>query len=109
MIQTTRDPVSTSQPPSSDRATEFVAVDAGTEQYSGEKLLVAAYALVWAVLMAWVFLLWRKQQRLGQQLDDLERAIARAAKPAAGSRDATSRDEPPAALRASPAQESSPR
>jgi hypothetical protein len=61
------------------RSSEFVAVDAGTEQYSGAKLLVVSYVFVWALLMAWIFLLWRKQQALGQRLDGLEAALDRAA------------------------------
>lgn len=108
MIDTTRVSASALQTPAEDRATEFVAVDAGTEQYSGGKLLVAAYALVWAVLMAWIFLLWRKQQTLGKQLDELERAIARATDPATGERAAPApKSAPPAAIHA--AKESSPR
>lgn len=107
MIETTRDSAIALQTPTEDRATEFVAVDAGTEQYSGGKLLVAAYALVWAVLMAWIFLLWRKQQALGKQLDELERAIARATDAAPGERAATAPKSAPPAVHA--ARESSPR
>ena len=42
-------------------------------------LLVEAYAAIWLVLMAWIFLLWRKQASLGERLDGLERTIDRAA------------------------------
>ena len=61
-----------------DRATEFTAVEGG-EHYSGGSLLVEAYAAIWLILMAWIFLLWRKQAALGQRLDGLERTIDRAA------------------------------
>lgn len=75
--------------PASGRSTEFIAVDAGTEQYSGAKLLVAAYVLVWLVLMGWIFLLWQKQRKLAQKLDDLESTLARTAKQQGRSREAS--------------------
>jgi CcmD family protein len=60
-----------------DRATSFQAV-AGNEpqHYSGEVLLVAAYALVWAILLGWVAFVWRRQRGLDERLADLERVIA---------------------------------
>ena len=60
-----------------DRATEFKAVQGG-ETFSGSTLLVDAYMAIWLILMAWLFLLWRKQQSLTQRLDGLEAAIDRA-------------------------------
>ena len=62
-----------------DRATEFKAVDPSAERFSGSTLVVEAYAAIWLILMAWIFLLWRKQQSLTQRLDGLEAAIDRAA------------------------------
>lgn len=61
-----------------DRATEFTAVE-GAEHYSGSSLLVEAYAAIWLILMAWIFMLWRKQATLSERLDGLERTIDRAA------------------------------
>ncbi len=61
-----------------DRAETFKAVDGG-ETYSGNALLVEAYAAIWLLLFAWIFLLWRKQASLGARLDGLEKAIDRAA------------------------------
>jgi CcmD family protein len=61
------------------RSNEFTAVDPNVEQFSGSTLLVEAYAAIWIVLMAWIFLLWRKQAGLAERLDDLERTIDRAA------------------------------
>lgn len=61
-----------------DRSTQFEAVQGG-ETYSGSTLLVEAYAAIWLILMAWIFLLWRKQQSLTVRLDGLESAIDRAA------------------------------
>lgn len=60
------------------RSTEFKAVEGGQEQYSGATLLVEAYAAVWLVLMAFIFLLWRKQASLGARVEGLEGAIDRA-------------------------------
>jgi hypothetical protein len=61
-----------------DRATEFVAVD-GAEHYSGSKLMVSAYIAIWLILMAWIFLMWRKQSTLVARLGELERTLDRAA------------------------------
>lgn len=71
-------PASASAAPD-DRATTFQAVEGGTEQYSGGTLLVAAYALVWLFIMAYLAMLWRKQAALHVRLDELERAIDRRA------------------------------
>ncbi len=62
----------------SSSSNEYRAVQGG-EQYSGEKLMIGAYAAIWVVLMAWIYLLWRKQAALGERLDGLERTIDRAA------------------------------
>ena len=70
-------PVSSSTPDS--RATTFVAVEGGTETRSGEALLVSAYTVLWLIMMAWVVLVWRKQAGINGRIDDLERAIDRAA------------------------------
>lgn len=64
----------------SDRATEFQAVQGNpTEQYSGAVLLVAAYAVLWVVIFAWIALVWRKQRGLDARLTDLERVLDKAA------------------------------
>ena len=63
-----------------DRATTFQPVTGPqAEHYSGEVLLVSAYAILWVILFTWIALLWRKSSRLGARLDDLERVIDRAA------------------------------
>ncbi len=62
------------------RGTTFVPVEGGsTEQHSGATLLIEAYAVLWIILMTWLFLLWRKQSTLHAKLDDLERTLDRAA------------------------------
>jgi hypothetical protein len=59
----------------SDRATSFQAVQGGEQHYSGEVLLVCAYAILWAIVLAWVALVWRKQRLLSSRLADLERVL----------------------------------
>ncbi len=63
----------------SDRATTFQAVQGEHEHYSGEVLLVSAYAALWAIVLLWVAFVWRKQSALSARLDDLERVIDQAA------------------------------
>lgn len=65
-------------PTPADRATEFTAVESG-EHYNGSTLMVAAYAAIWVLLMAWIYMLWRKQAMLGERLDGLEKSIDRVA------------------------------
>ena len=63
-----------------DRATTFQPVTgAQPEHYSGEVLLVSAYAILWVILISWIALVWRKQSALGARLADLEREIDKAA------------------------------
>ena len=60
-----------------DRATTFQAVQGNEAQhYSGEVLLVSAYALVWAILLGWVAFVWRRQRGLDERLADLERVLS---------------------------------
>jgi len=61
------------------RSTTFQAVEGGPEQHSGTTLLVEAYAVLWVILMVWLLLVWRRQKDVGARLDDLEKAIDRAA------------------------------
>jgi hypothetical protein len=61
-----------------DRATTFQAVQGGTEHYSGEILLVSAYAILWTIVLAWVVFMWRKQRDLTTRLDALERVLDKA-------------------------------
>jgi hypothetical protein len=61
------------------RSTSFQALQGQSEHYSGEVLLVSAYAVLWALLLAWVALVWRKQSTLDAKLTELERQIDKAA------------------------------
>jgi len=77
MMQDTAKPTTTT---TQANPNEFRAVEGGTEQKDGPTLLVTAYALIWAIMMTWVFFVWRKQAKLHERLDGLEREIAKAAK-----------------------------
>jgi CcmD family protein len=66
-----------------DRASSFRAVTGGGEQVNGGKLLIAAYAVVWAVLLALVVRAFRKQSSTAERIDALEKAVSRKA-PRAG-------------------------
>lgn len=70
MKQTTAQPTSPS-----DRSTSFVPVEGGEETTSAEALLVVAYCVMWALLLGFVLLSWKRQQRLGERLGQIERAL----------------------------------
>ncbi len=72
----TPNPTSTPKTPA-DRAQEFVAVQGGPETTSAESLMVAAYCGMWAILMVFIFLSWRRQQKLDARLGELEAALAK--------------------------------
>ena len=64
----------TSKDPAS-RSTQFVPVEGGTETTSAEAMLVAAYLVMWALLLAFVGLGWRRQARVEARLAELEKAV----------------------------------
>jgi hypothetical protein len=45
----------------------------------GATLMVEAYVVLWALLMGWIWLLWRKQAAVSARLDELERVLDKAA------------------------------
>jgi CcmD family protein len=55
-----------------DRSTEFVAVQGGNDGTSAEGLLVTAYLVMWAALLAFIFMTWRKQGSLEERIAKLE-------------------------------------
>jgi CcmD family protein len=63
------------QPATGDRSTEFRAVEGGPETMNGSLLMVEAYAAVWLVLFAFIFVSWRRQARLDARIDELARAL----------------------------------
>jgi CcmD family protein len=68
-----------------DRATTFQPTEGGSEQRSGQTLMVEAYAVIWTILMVWLVMLWRRQASLNQKIDGLEQAIVRSSSRAAPS------------------------
>lgn len=60
------------------RATEFRAVEGGSETRSGTVLLVEAYAAIWLILFAMLLLGHFKQRRIDARIDELEKAVERA-------------------------------
>jgi CcmD family protein len=64
-----------------ERSTEFVPVQGGHDTTSANSLLVAAYIVMWALLLAFIFLSWRRQRALESRVGDLERAVGDAEKP----------------------------
>lgn len=60
----------------SSRATEFVPVEGGAETTSAGTLLVVAYIVMWALLLGFLGLGWRRQKKLDTRLSELERQIS---------------------------------
>jgi CcmD family protein len=59
-----------------DRSQEFKAVTGGnTGTSSAEALLITAYVLMWAILMGFLFVTFRRQAAVDKRLSDLERAL----------------------------------
>ncbi len=69
----------------SQRSTEFVPVQGGQDTTSAGSLLVAAYIVMWALLLAFIFLSWRRQLALESRVGDLEKAIGDAERGTPGS------------------------
>jgi hypothetical protein len=58
------------------RSQEFRPVTGGnTETSSAGGLLVAAYVLMWAILMGFLFMTFRRQAAVDKRLIELERAL----------------------------------
>lgn len=70
-------PTATAPLTPADRSTEFVAVQGGAEGTSAETLLVAAYLVMWAILLFFLLLTWRKQSRIEARLSDIDAALKR--------------------------------
>ena len=71
---------STATDPNS-RSQEFVPVTGGTETTSAELMLVIAYLVMWALLLGFVGLGWRRQAKVETRIADLERAVGKAREP----------------------------
>ena len=59
-----------------ERSQEFRPVTGGTsETSSAAGLLITAYVLMWAILMGFLFLTFRRQAAVDKRLGELERAL----------------------------------
>jgi hypothetical protein len=63
-----------------ERSAQHVPVTGGAETASAEGLLIAAYILMWAVLLGFLSFSWRRQRALDSRIDSLEAALDRAEK-----------------------------
>lgn len=61
-----------------DRSTEFVPVQGGSDGTNAGTLLVAAYLLMWTILMGFVFVTWRRLGRTERRLTELRARLERA-------------------------------
>jgi len=64
----------TSQDPAA-RSQQFVPVEGNAETTSAEALLVAAYLVMWALLIAFIGFGWRRQSRVEARLAEIEKAV----------------------------------
>jgi CcmD family protein len=63
--------------PAEERSATFRAVEGPqTEDVPGGALLVAAYAVVWTLVLLYVLRLGRSQDKLGRDVERLERSLA---------------------------------
>ena len=65
----------TLQPTPSDNPTEFMPVSGGGETSSAETLLIVAYLVMWALLMGYILMTWRRQTSLDERLEQAEREL----------------------------------
>ena len=80
-IDQTRDTLAGAEPRAAssaapERGTEFRPVEGGDTVASGETLLIEAYAVLWAILFAFLWLSWRRQARVDARIGELEQALA---------------------------------
>ena len=66
-----------------ERAGEFRADQGGTETASASTLLVVAYLVMWALLLGFVLMSWRRQNQVDSRLSELEGRLQGGAKPPA--------------------------
>lgn len=71
-------PATTATTSPGDRSTGFEPVQGGADSVSAQGLLVSAYLIMWALLLLFVLLGWRRQQQLAKRVADLEKALDRA-------------------------------
>ena len=69
------------------RSTEFVAVQGGGDTTSAATLLVIAYIVMWALLLGFVLMSWRRQGRVETRISELEKALSSNGGPKGGAAD----------------------
>ncbi len=74
MTQTPSDSGTLTDP--SARSTEFVPVTGGGETTSAASLLITAYLVMWALLLGFVLMSWRRQGRVETRISELEKALS---------------------------------
>lgn len=57
------------------RAERWTPVAQGTETTSAELMLVLAYLVMWALLLGFLGMGWRRQARMEARIAELERAV----------------------------------
>ncbi len=62
---------------SSTASSEFVAVEGGGDSGNAGTFLVAAYILMWLLLMLFVWMTFKKQRALRERISLLESAVAK--------------------------------
>ncbi len=65
-----------------ERKEEFRPDAGGTESASAGTLLVVAYLVMWALLLGFVLLSWRRQNKVDARLSELERGLSAPKPPA---------------------------
>lgn len=73
-------PATTTAQRPEERSQEFVPVGAGEGQQntaSASTLLVTAYLVMWALLLGFLFMSWRRSQRIEARLTGLEQALTK--------------------------------
>ena len=66
-----------------ERKEEFRPDVGGAESASAGTLLVVAYLVMWALLLGFVLLSWRRQNKVDARLSELERSLEGGPKPPA--------------------------
>jgi hypothetical protein len=74
---TAQDTPTQSTPPNTG-SVGFQKVQNPGETRDGGMLMVEAYAVIWTILMIWLFSMWNKQRSLNERLDGLEKALDKA-------------------------------
>jgi hypothetical protein len=89
LMTATAQPTGTPATPATpgERSAEFAPGAGGTETASAEGLLIAAYVLMWAVLLGFLLISWRRQRAIDSRIGSLEVALDKVEKTGSTARD----------------------